>query len=259
MKGIYRHFSKIAHEYKDVRTTDLEPILVIKKKLQNLTKIEAADVGCGVGRYDIELFRYLGERLYLTCIDENDNMLTELNENLKKHKIKNFKTIKASAGALPLTANSLNVMVTFNAIHLFNFLNFLKETSRVLQDNGYLFIYTRLRSQNKRNIWGRFFPEFCEKEKRLYELSQLKEMLEKIRTLKLESTEYFKYRRMAKLEWLITQATNHHYSTFYLYDEKEFEEALDKFRGNITHHFKNPDNIIWDDENIMLIIKKNIQ
>ena len=257
MNGIHHHFSRVAHEYKDLRTTDLEPILFIKKKLQNLTKIEAADVGCGVGRYDIELFRYLGGRLYLSCIDDNEHMLDELTKNLKEHKIKNFKTIKTSASALPLPANSLDAIVTFNAIHHFMLSNFLGEASRVLKGNGYLFIYTRLRSQNKRNIWGRFFPQFCEKEKRLYELSELEKMLKKIPILKLESVEYFKYKRMAKFEWLITQATHHHYSTFYLYDEKEFEEALNKFQGNIIHHFKDPDNIIWDDENIMLVIRKN--
>jgi len=257
-KRIGTHFSKVAYKYKDVRTTDSEPVLFINKKLQNLIKIEAADVGCGVGRYDIELFQYSGERLYLTCIDDNENMLNELAKNLKEHQIKNFKTIKASAMALPLTANSLDAMVTFNAIHHFILSDFLEEASRVLRDNGYLFIYTRLRSQNKRNIWGRFFPEFDEKEKRLYELSELEEMLEKTPILKLESTEYFKYKRMAKLEWLMTQATHHHYSTFYLYDEKDFEEVLKKFRENITHHFKNPDNIIWDDENIMLVIRKNV-
>ena len=257
MKRIYHHFSRIAHKYEDLRTTDLEPVLFIKKKLQNLTIIEAADVGCGVGRYDIKLFHYLGKRLYLTCIDYNKSMLNELTKNLKEQKIKNFKTINASAMALPLAANSLDAIVTFNAIHHFKSLDFLKETARVLRDNRYFFIYTRLRSQNKRNIWGRFFPEFHEKENRLYELSELKEILKKIPILKLESTEYFKYKRITKLEWLITQATHHHYSTFYLYNEREFNEAIEKFQGNITNHFKDPDNIIWNDENIMFIIRKN--
>jgi hypothetical protein len=31
-----------------------------------------------------------------------------------------------------------------------------------LKGAGRLFIYTRLRSQNRRNIWGRFFPRFHE-------------------------------------------------------------------------------------------------
>jgi len=259
MERTHTHFSQIAHIYKDVRTTDLEPISFIKKKLQNLNKIEAADVGCGEGGYDIELFHHLGEGLYLTCIDDNANMLDELTKNLKERKIRNFKAMRAPARALPLAANSLDAIVTFNAVHHFAFLDFLKESWRVLKDNGYLFIYTRLRSQNKRNIWGRFFPEFCEKEKRLYELSELKEMLKKIPILKLESAEYFKYKRRAKLEWLVTLATHHHYSTFYLYDEKEFEEALEKFQRNITRHFKDPGNIIWDDENIMLVIRKSVR
>ena len=85
------HFSRIAHKYDDLRTTDLEPILFIKKKLQNLTKIEAADVGCGGGRYNIILFHYFGDNLRLTCIDDNKNMLDEVTKNLKKHNIKNFK------------------------------------------------------------------------------------------------------------------------------------------------------------------------
>jgi hypothetical protein len=39
-----------------LRTTDLLSLSVIKKKLENLTEIEAADIGCGIGRYDVELF-----------------------------------------------------------------------------------------------------------------------------------------------------------------------------------------------------------
>jgi len=39
----------------------------------------------------------------------------------------------------------------------------------------------------------------------------------------------------------------------------EFEESLKKFQGNITHYFKNPNNIIWDDENIMLTVRENIR
>lgn len=256
MKKIHPHFSRIAHKYKDLRTTDAEPVLSIKRKLRKSKTIEAADVGCGVGRYVIELFHHLGEMLRLTCIDYNRGMLNELTKNLRKHKIKNFKTINASAMALPLASNSLDAIFTFNAIHHFNLSHFLEEVSRVLRNNGYLFIYSRLRSQNKRNIWGKFFPKFHEKEKRLYELSELKEMVCKIPSLRIKSTEYFKYKRMATLEWLTTQAKHHHYSTFYLYNEKEFEEVLQKFQENITHHFENPDNVIWNDENILLNMRK---
>jgi ubiquinone/menaquinone biosynthesis C-methylase UbiE len=259
MKRIHPHFSRISRRYKDLRTTDVEPILFIKKKLQNFDKILAADVGCGVGRYVIKLFHHMGQKLHLTCIDYNRRMLNELTRNLKIHKVKNFKTLNASATALPLANNSLDTIVTFNAIHHFNLSDFLEEAARVLRNHGDLFIYTRLRSQNERNIWGRFFPEFHEKETRLYDLSELEIVVKKIPTLQLKSTEYFKYKRRATLEWLTTQVTHHHYSTFYLYHETEFQKALQKFQEDITHHFKNPKDIIWNDENIMLNVRKNIR
>jgi len=256
---IHHHFSRVAHKYEDLRTTDLEPILFIKKKLQNLTEIEATDVGCGAGRYDVKLFHYLGGKLHLCCIDYNRNMLDETTKNLKEHKIENFKIIKAPAKNLLLADNSLNTVFTFNAIHHFKFLDFLKEAFRVLKDTGHLFIYTRLRSQNKKNIWGIHFPGFHEKEKRLYELNELEKILNGIADLKLESLEYFKYKRTTTLEWLITQAKNHHYSTFYLYSKNEFKESLKEFQENIARNFKNLDRITWHDENIMLVIRKTVK
>lgn len=259
MDRIRSHFSRIAHRYEDLRTTDVEPIYYIKKELQNLNRIEGADVGCGVGRYVIKLFQHLGEKLHLICIDYNRRMLKEVSRSLKRHKITKFKTINALAEALPLSNSSLDIIVTFNAIHHFNLPDFLGEASRTLSDDGCLFTYTRLRSQNKRSIWGRFFPEFHEKERRLYELSDLEGMVKNIHMLQLESIEYFKYRRRATLEWLTKQALHQHYSTFCLYDEIEFKEAFCEFQENITCHFKNSNNIIWDDENIMLKIRKSIQ
>ena len=256
MKETYHHFSKIAHEYEDLRTTDIEPILFIKNKLGDLTKIIGADIGCGGGRYDIELFNHIGKGLYLICIDYNENMLRRLDKNLREHNIKEFNTVRTSANILPLATNYFDVLVTFNAVHHFNLLDFLKESSRVLRNNSRLFIYTRLRSQNQRNIWGRFFPKFYEKEKRLLEINEFEKTLKKVPDLILESIEYFKYKRKTNLEWLVQQAGKHHYSTFGLYSKKEFEESLNKFQITIMNHFKNPDKIIWNDENIMFNIKK---
>ncbi|GAH81486.1 unnamed protein product, partial [marine sediment metagenome] len=78
MRETNHHFSRIAHKYRDLRTIDLALLSIIKKKLENLTEIEAADVGCGAGRYDLILFQYLRERLSLNCIDCNGDMLNEL-------------------------------------------------------------------------------------------------------------------------------------------------------------------------------------
>ncbi len=258
MKSIHLHFSRIAHKYRYLRKTDLEPILFIKKKLQKYLKIVAADVGCGAGRYDLKLFRYLDKKLFLYCVDANKEMLKHLTDFLIKHKVLKFKTIKASARKISIKANLLDCIFTFNAIHHFKTPRFLKESSRILRAGGYLFIYTRLRSQNRRNVWGKYFSFFHEKETRLYELNQLKSLLKKIPALRIESVEYFKYSRLTSLHWLIQQAQNHHYSTFYLYTKKEFEQSLETFKQNIQRKFKDLNKINWFDENILLVVRKKI-
>ena len=256
MKKIRSHFSKIAHIYDDLRTTDLEPILFIKEKLEQLDRIEAADIGCGGGRYDVRLFEQLGERLWLTCIDDSEEMLKELDKKLQKHRIKNYRTIRTQARILPLKDDSQDAVITLNALHHFMILDFFQEAARVLKDDGYLFIYTRLRSQNKESIWGKYFPQFYEKEKRLHELCELREILRTVPALRLEKANYFRYKRRGRLRKLMAQAKNHHYSTFHLYDQQEFKEALGRFEANIVRHFDDPEDIVWHDRNVMLTIRR---
>ncbi|MDH5203287.1 MAG: class I SAM-dependent methyltransferase [Nitrospirota bacterium] len=157
MKEIHPHFLSFAHRYKDLRTTDVEPILFVKKKLQDLNKIEAADVGCGVGRYATKLFHHLGERLHLTCIDHNRRILKELAKNFREHRIESFKTINASAVALPLASNFGDAIITFNAIHHFKCLDFLKETSRVLREK-WILVYLQSPTKPKQEKYlGKIF------------------------------------------------------------------------------------------------------
>ena len=256
MKNIHYHFSEIAHKYRDLRTTDLEPVIFIKKKLKKLSKIEAADIGCGTGRYDLKLFQNLNKRLYLYCIDTSGEMLKQTKNYLIKHKIQDFEIKKALARDLPIKNDSLDCVFSFNAIHHFNLPRFLNEVSRILKDKGYLFIYTRLKNQNGRNIWGKYFPMFNKKETRLYKLSELKKILRKVPKLKIDSIEFFKYNRISSMDRLLEQAENHHYSTFYLYDKNEFRESLDGFKQNLQRHFKDLENINWSDENILLVVRK---
>jgi len=51
MEIINQHFSRITHKYRYLRTTDSLLLPSISKKLENLTKIEAANVSCGAGTY----------------------------------------------------------------------------------------------------------------------------------------------------------------------------------------------------------------
>lgn len=256
MKNTKSHFSEVASQYRRLRTTDLKPVLFIKKKLQKYSNIIAADIGCGAGRYDLKLFQNLNKKLFLYCFDNNKEMIKELTIFLKENNIKNFKAKKASAVKIPLPDNSLDCLFTFNAIHHFKILKFLNNASRILKKNGYLFIYTRLRSQNRKNIWGNYFPLFNQKENRLYELNELKNLFKKYPDLKIELIKTFKYKRTADLNLLVSRAENHHYSTFCLYKKGEFKLSLNKFIRRIKTHFKDLKNIIWIDENTLLVIRK---
>lgn len=254
MTSIHHHFSNIAPRYRYLRTTDIEPILHIKRTLKELRRIIAADVGCGAGRYDLKLFRNLRGKLHLSCLDCNREMLEQLSEYLSRHEIKDFRTLESPAETLPLEDSSLDCVFTFNAVHHFDLSRFLEEASRVLKDRGRLFIYTRLRGQNSKNIWGRYFPKFNEKETRLHELGELEESIEAVPKLKLESVEVFRYRRRASLGSLIGRARNGHYSTFHLYSEKELKEALEEFEENLRRDFSDSKNISWFDENVLLVL-----
>jgi ubiquinone/menaquinone biosynthesis C-methylase UbiE len=259
MENVHRHFSRIASKYSDLRTTDPEPVLFIKDKLSYLDTVVASDIGCGCGRYALQLFDQLGDTLHLTCVDPNKNMLNELAKDLRRRHLTEFRVVRGSSRVLPLADNCQDAVFTFNAIHHFNVPLFLEEASRVLRENRHVFIYTRLRHQNRGSIWGRFFPSFHEKETRLYELDELIRFFEMDPCLELESTKKFKYMREATLDQLTEQARQHHYSTFALYEEEEFNAALGEFRRKIMQHFDGPSHITWNDGNVMFHLRKGSQ
>ena len=257
LSEIHEHFSDIAEQYSELRTTDAEPIMKIKDKM-HLVKIKAADVGCGDGRYDLELFHQFGDRLELLCIDINEKMLSVLEDRLSIRKIENLKTKIASAENLPFENDSLDCIFTFNAIHHFDIFKFLKNASEALKHNGYLFIYTRLRSQNDRNIWGKYFPWFNLKESRLYELEELRNIFKDNTDLKLQSVDFFKFKRVSSLEQLVNKTSKHHYSTFTFYVKSEFEKGLEEFKHNLQKNFSDLENISWFDENVLLTLRNDI-
>jgi len=253
---IHQHFSKIAHRYHHLRTTDMEPIDFIAKRMKNLKQIEAIDVGCGTGRYDFLLIKYLGPKLRLTCVDPNPDMLDSLRKTLMNNGISDFTSVNAKAENIPSQDNICDCVFTFNAIHHFNLLEFLRDSARILKAGGYIFIYTRLRDQNRRNIWGCHFPMFNQKETRLYTLDRFVKTVEEVPNLHIKSIEYYKYRRILTLTQLVDRARSHHYSTFSLYSSEELEEAIKGFTNNIENKFKDHSRVHWHDENILFMIGK---
>lgn len=250
------HFSKVAPQYKELRTTDIEPIIFIGETLKGLSAIKVADVGCGDGRYDLLLFQHFNN-LQLTCIDTNAPMLEATSKYLTAHDITQFTTAQVEAEILPLDNNSMDCVLTFNAIHHFDVLNFLNQSARILKERGRIFIYTRYRSQNARNIWGQYFPAFVEKETRLYEQPEMEQWIQSVDSLVLETVKSFKYPRQSTLERLVRQAKGKHYSTFSLYQESELKGALKTFQDNLKKAFQNTNQIKWFDENVLLVLTKN--
>jgi ubiquinone/menaquinone biosynthesis C-methylase UbiE len=261
MNTIYKHsdhFRDIAPQYNLLRTTNVEPVAYIAHHLRFTPDIHAADIGCGMGRYTSLLYQYLWDKAPLIhCVDYSVEMLKYLHLHFSEQGYDTASTVNGSAMQLPLKSGALNCVFSFNAIHHFDLSDFFNETARILQDGGYLFIYTRLRNQNRRNIWGRYFPLFHSKETRLLELDELEDTVNRTRRLHLTEIKNFQFKRNSTLEDLIYRAQNHHYSTFDLYAPDEFDLALGQFSNNLLDHFEDPHNIQWVDENVLLVIRKS--
>jgi SAM-dependent methyltransferase len=244
------HFAAVAGRYRQVRTTDLEPVRYIRDRLAGHPSPRGADVGCGDGRYSLLLFRHL-PGLHLTCIDGSRPMLEELSAFLAGNGVKGFDTAHRSDRALELEDGSFDFVCTFNAIHHFDLPVFLHQIRRALRDDGRLFIYTRTPQHNAEAIWGRYFPGFAERETRLLGESEMAAGIAGAGGLRLVATESYRYPRRATLERLLEQVRSRHYSTFSLYEPDALAGAIEEFEHALRKDFPDPDCIAWDDQNVM--------
>ena len=248
------HFSQVSDVYNDIRTTDIEPIAHIRKHLGDRSRIIGAEVGAGGGRYSHLLLRDI-PNLQLTVTDLNESMLEQAGHFLRDQGTLNFELVEANSASLPFATDSLDCLMTFNAVHHFDLTSFLEESGRALKDSGQLFIYTRLPSQNASNIWGRYFPDFTRMETRLYGLDRLANSMRRVPSLEMDSVRFFRFPRSSSLQRLLEQARNGHYSTFSLYDAEHFERSILRFEVNLREAFPNQEDIRWVDENTMLVAR----
>ena len=244
MQSVQEHFTSVAAVYRELRTTDEAPIDRIWRSLDRKPGLRVADIGCGTGRYTQLLFDYLGPDTTMFCVDFTRAMLDEMVSRVDPAILPSFIPIQASASELPFADNELDAITTFNAIHHFDAAGFLSEVRRVLEPNGKAFIYTRLREQNTKHIWGRFFPDFCEKEDRLYTESELRRHGSELFDVRVTP---FSFRRRASIQDLLEQAKGRHYSTFSLYERDEFSYALREFQQNVQNAYPDLDSISWTD------------
>lgn len=111
-------------------------------------------------------------------------------------------------------------------------------------------------SQNQRSVWGRYFPGFADKERRLYDERDLIHAISSTPALEVRDLTYFRFRRTASLEYLLERVRNNHYSTFCLYGPQELERAAQDFRANLEASFGDLNSIEWVDENVMFTVER---
>ncbi len=247
------HFSEVARVYRTVRTTDEAPIRYVAGLLGDRPEVEAADIGCGDGRYDLLLFRHL-PGLRLICVDANPEMLARAADYLRAHDIDAFEIRTARIEELDLGEGALDAVFSFNAVHHFDFPTFLDRAGRALRPDGRLFVYTRTPEQNAGSVWGRYFPKFLDKETRLYTLEQMTRWVEDSGFLELVESREFRYPRERSLERLLEQVAARHYSTFSLYEEDELAAATAEFAEILRERHADPERIAWEDANTLLVV-----
>ena len=157
---------------------------------------------------------------------------------------------------LPFRTASCDAITSFNAVHHFDLPTFVREASRVLTPSGLLVLYTRTAEQNRRTIWGRYFPEFATLENRLHTVSELEGALDATRAFAPVRVQTIPWRVTTSLSRLIEQVTAYHYSTFRFYSRDRLHTALDTFQRRVRHVSRDCSRITFDNDHLLLVAQR---
>ena len=83
----------------------------------------------------------MGEGLFLHCVDASENMLEELKSYLGEQYDGRYDFAVGQADDLPLADESVDAVLTFNAVHHFSLQALLKETRRVMRPGSQDLLY----------------------------------------------------------------------------------------------------------------------
>ncbi len=239
-----RHFAVVASHYESVRDTDDAPVCHIRDRLPD-GPLVGLDVGAGTGRYTRLLAGLLADRASILALDRSQPMLLVHEDGRPGERA----TACAEAERLPIAANCVDFVVTFNAVHHFDLDRFVQEAARVLTPSGHLFVYTRTPEQNAQSIWGRAFPDFTSREHRLHDEATLRHALRPLGTVYTTS---FSFPRRSTPVRLAERVRCRAYSTFILYEPDELERALDRFLRALD----GSDEVCWHDHNLLVHVQR---
>ena len=258
------HFTEVSSQYETFRELDLRAVHIISEVLavaidQSCPVVRLLDVGTGEGRYldavTESLSASLSNRLIPIGLDLSPAMLTQARVR-NSHVDLGAQYLVSASEKLPFLTASCDAITSFNAVHHFDLARFVSEASRVLIPSGQLVLYTRTPEQNRRTIWGRYFPEFATRETKLYHRSDLQLALQADGVLDSIRVQMIPWKITTSLSRLIEQVVHFHYSTFRLYPSDLLREAIDTFEYRVRQEFSDMERITCENDHIIVMAKR---
>ena len=256
------HFTEVSSQYKSLRELDLHAVHVISEALainQRRPTVQLLDVGTGEGRYleavSQSLSALLANRVFPIGVDLAPAMLTQARIR-NSHVGLRAQYLVSTGEMLPFQTASCDAITCFNAVHHFDLDRFISEASRVLVPSGQLVLYTRTPEQNRRTIWGRYFPEFATRETKLYRHSDLQLALQSDGVLDSIRVQMIPWKITASLSRLVEQVVHFHYSTFRLYSDDLLRVAIDTFQQRVRQAFPDVTHITSDNDHMVMIAQR---
>ncbi len=257
------HFKTIAPVYRTLRELDGRAVRRVSLELRQLATVMGGvsflDVGAGTGRYTDAVLPDRSVRADLGFRGVACDAISEMLRGGAANHGPRATGIDAVVGlseSLPFATKSFDAVLSFNAIHHFDLQGFLSEVGRVLRSDGRLIVYTRSPEQNRRTIWGQYFPHFAEREARLYTENAL--------IAAFEATKVFTSLQLLDMPWtirtslsrLLDQARSGAYSTFRFYSAEELDDALDVFETQVKANFADPSAITARNDHTLVLASR---
>jgi SAM-dependent methyltransferase len=277
------HFTEVSKQYEKLRELDLHAVHVISEVLASLAidqkcpVVRLLDVGTGEGRYLDAVIQSLSTSLANQVlpigVDLAPAMLTQARVRNSRHvslRARNSHVglraqylaglraqyLASTSEMLPFLTASCNAVTCFNAVHHFDLARFVSEASRVLTPSGKFVLYTRTPEQNRRTIWGRYFPEFATRETKLYRSSDLQAALETTGVFESVRVQMIPWKITASLSRLVEQVVHFHYSTFRLYSANALNTAINTFQYRVRQAFPDVTRITSDNDHMLVIAQR---
>ncbi len=245
------HFRFVAEAYDRVRDTDSLVADYLGRLFSNSPRCSrpVLDLATGTARYPLTIANSFG--IPFVGVDQSKSMLAVAQEKVEQ----TGAPITLVEGDCQYLDGILDpyrpfsFVTMFNALHHFSDIPSLADTIRCElarepchSDNvGRCYFYTRVGSDNERTIWGRFFPEFIEREthylgKNSFSLCSLRSALSQ-GGLAVQECVRFIVPAEHTMGELLNKVRSYHFSTFRAYTPDELERASAVFSERIHSAF----------------------